>query len=48
MEAVESIPEQPETVWAEDHPLGWMFQRLPGHDLHHADIIKRWRTGPGA
>lgn len=43
-EAVESIPETPEEVWKEAHPLGWMFQRLPNHDLHHADIIKRWRA----
>lgn len=48
MEAVESIPEAPEEVWGEEHPLGWMFQRLPVHDLHHADIIKRWRTEHGA
>jgi len=45
MEAVESIAETPEEVWKETHPLGWMFQRLPSHDLHHADIIKRWRAG---
>ncbi len=48
MEALESIPEEPAEVWSEEHPLGWMFQRLPGHDLHHADIIKRWRTEHGA
>jgi len=48
MEAVESIPEDPAEVWGEEHPLGWMFQRLPAHDLHHADIIKRWRTEQGA
>ncbi len=48
MEALESIPEEPSEVWGEEHPLGWMFQRLPAHDLHHADIIKRWRTEHGA
>ena len=48
MEALESIPEEPAEVWGEEHPLGWMFQRLPGHDLHNADIIKRWRTEHGA
>jgi len=47
MEAVESIPESPEAVWKEEHPLGWMFQRLPNHDVHHADIIKHWRVGQG-
>jgi len=48
MEVVESIPEEPADVWDEAHPLGWMFQRLPAHDLQHADIIKRWRTGQGS
>jgi hypothetical protein len=48
MEAVESIPEEPADVWDDGHPLGWMFQRLPPHDLHHADIIKRRRTEHGA
>jgi len=48
MEAVESIPDEPSEVWSEAHPLGWMFQRLPTHDLHHADIIKAWRTRQGA
>lgn len=46
MEAVESIEEAAE-IWDESHPLGWMFQRLPPHDLHHADTIKRWRTEQG-
>ena len=48
MEALESIPEEPAEVWGEEHPLGWMFQRLPAHDLHHAESIKRWRTEQGA
>jgi hypothetical protein len=47
MEAVESIPEEPAEVWGAGHPLGWMFQRLPPHDLHHADIIKRARVERG-
>jgi hypothetical protein len=47
MESMESIPEEPAEVWGEDHPLGWMFHRLPPHDLHHADVIKRWRTEQG-
>jgi hypothetical protein len=47
MEAVESVPESPEEVWKEEHPFGWMFQRLPNHDLHHADIIKHWRAAQG-
>jgi len=48
MEAIESIPEEPAEVWGGEHPLGWMFQRLPAHDLHHAESIKRWRTEQGA
>ena len=48
MEAVESIPEEPAEVWEPSHPLGWMFQRLPPHDLHHADIIKLARVERGA
>jgi uncharacterized damage-inducible protein DinB len=47
MEAVESIPEEPADVWDESHPLGWMFHRLPPHDLHHADIIKHARLEQG-
>jgi uncharacterized damage-inducible protein DinB len=47
MEAVESIPEEPADVWDEAHALGWMFHRLPPHDLHHAGIIKRARMEPG-
>lgn len=47
MEAVESIPEEPAEVWDAGHPLGWMFQRLPPHDLHHADVIKRGRVAHG-
>lgn len=47
MESMESIPEEPAEVWSREHPLGWMFHRLPPHDLHHADAIKRWRTEQG-
>jgi hypothetical protein len=46
MEALESIPDQPEAVWLDAHPLGWMFERLHIHDRHHAEIIKRHRTAP--
>ena len=48
MEVVESIPEEPAAVWDVSHPVGWMLQRLPPHDLHHADIIKRRRARHGA
>ena len=48
IEALESIPEEPAVVWSEPHPFGWMMQRLPAHDRHHADAIKRWRASVGA
>lgn len=44
MEEVESVPEEPAELWGAEHPFGWMLQALPGHDRHHADIIKRWRS----
>ena len=48
IEDLESIPEEPAGVWSEPHPFGWMMQRLPAHDRHHADAIKRWRASVGA
>ena len=48
MESIESVPEEPAEVWSEAHPFGWMMQRLPQHDRHHADAIKRWRAEAGA
>jgi len=47
MESIESIPEEPAEIWTESHPFGWMMVRLPGHDRHHADAIKRWRAESG-
>ena len=47
MEAVESVAEETTDVWDPAHAFGWMFDRLPPHDLHNADIIKRWRTEQG-
>jgi hypothetical protein len=44
IEAIESVPEEPAHVWAEDHPFGWMMTRLPAHDRHHAEAIKRSRS----
>jgi uncharacterized damage-inducible protein DinB len=48
IEDLESLPEEPADVWIEPHPFGWMMQRLPAHDRHHADAIKRWRASEGA
>jgi hypothetical protein len=48
MDSIESVPEDPPEVWSETHAFGWMMQRLPQHDRHHADAIKRWRAEAGA
>jgi len=48
LEAVESIADEPADLWSPEHPFGWMLHALPPHDRHHADTIKRWRTGHGA
>ena len=48
IEAVERISELPAEVWRPEHPLGELLHALPSHDLHHADVIKRWRAGTGA
>jgi hypothetical protein len=48
LEALESVPEEPAEVWQEPHAFGWMFQRLPGHDRHHAEIVRQWRAGGAA
>jgi hypothetical protein len=48
LEAVESLPDEPADTWSPEHPFGWMLHALPPHDRHHADTIKRWRTGRGA
>jgi len=48
IEDLESLPEEPADVWIEPHPFGWMMQRLPAHDRHHADVIKHWRASEGA
>lgn len=48
IEDLESLPEDPADVWNAPHPFGWMMQRLPAHDRHHADAIKHWRDTAGA
>jgi len=44
LEAVEGVPEEPAEVWEAEHAFGWMLQRLPIHDRHHAETIKQWRA----
>lgn len=48
LEAIEAVPEQPALRWTIEHPFGEMLWKLPIHDRHHADQIKRWRTERGA
>jgi len=47
LEALESVPDEPDEVWSEDHAFGWMFHRLPSHDIHHAEAIQLWRAAQG-
>ena len=48
MDAIEGVPEEPADVWSPEHPFGRMLHRLPPHDQHHAEIVKRWRAESGA
>lgn len=45
--AIEGIPDEPMHVWGEEHALGGMLNWVAPHDLHHADIVKRWRAREG-
>jgi hypothetical protein len=47
MDALESVPEEPITMWAADQPLGWLVQFISRHDLHHATALKQWRARSG-
>ncbi len=47
LEAIESVPDEPAEVWNEEHTFGWMFHRLPSHDIHHAEVIQQWRPAQG-
>jgi len=47
MEALESIPEEPDEVWKPPHPFAAMLKDLAWNDRHHADIVKRWRLERG-
>jgi uncharacterized damage-inducible protein DinB len=43
LEALESLPEEPDALWTKDHALGAMLVTLPEHDRHHAESIKTAR-----
>lgn len=45
LEAIESIPDEPAEVWSRAHAFGEMLWSAAEHDRHHAEAIKRWRTG---
>jgi len=45
LEAIESVPDEPAEVWSRAHAFGEMLWSAAEHDRHHAEAIKRWRTG---
>jgi uncharacterized damage-inducible protein DinB len=45
LDAVESVPDEPAEVWSREHAFGKMLWSSAQHDRHHAEVIKRWRTG---
>ena len=48
MDAIEGVPDHPSERWTAAHPFGELLMKLPIHDRHHADAIKRWRNERGA
>jgi uncharacterized damage-inducible protein DinB len=48
MEAIEAVSDEPAQVWETSHPFGEMLLKLPPHDRHHAEVLKRWRSTNGA
>ena len=44
LETIEDLPEEPAASWTQEHPLGELLATLPGHDHHHAEVIKRVRA----
>jgi hypothetical protein len=44
MSALESLPEEPVTMWGREHALGRVVAGISSHDLFHANLIKHWRT----
>jgi hypothetical protein len=41
LETIENLPEEPAASWTQEHPPGELLAALPGHDHHHAEVIKR-------
>jgi len=44
MSALESLPEEPVTMWGREHALGRVVAGISSHDLFHSNLIKHWRT----
>ena len=44
MEALESVPEDPASVWESGHPFAELLARVITGDREQAEVIKRWRT----
>jgi len=44
MEALESIPEEPASVWEPGHPFAELLTRVIVGDGEQAGVIKHWRT----
>ena len=44
LEALQSLPEEPATMWSSEHAVGWLVRMLSHHDRHHAGTIKEARS----
>jgi uncharacterized damage-inducible protein DinB len=44
MEALESVPDEPASVWEQGHPFAELLALVIAGDREHAEAIKRWRT----
>ena len=44
VEALESIPDDPASVWEPGHPFADLLTRVITGDREQAEVIKRWRT----
>jgi hypothetical protein len=44
MEALESIPDDPASVWEPGHPFAELLTRVITGDREQAEVIKHWRT----
>jgi hypothetical protein len=47
LESLQSLPEEPASMWTREHPIGKICAILIHHDRHHADVLKEARTRSG-